>query len=197
MGPSGSGKSALLNLLGGLDSPSEGSIEVNGQEIAQLDANGLARYRQRQVGFIFQSFNLIASMTALENVEYPMLFSGIDPHERTRRATELLQEVGLGTRLNHKPSEMSGGQQQRVAVARSLVNQPDILFGDEPTGNLDSKIGEEIMNMLTSVNECGQTVILVTHDPRQSSYATRTIHMLDGRIVADDARSPDGMQEHV
>ena len=123
MGPSGSGKSTLLNLLGGLDSPDEGSIEVNGQEIAQLDANGLARYRQHQVGFIFQSFNLIPSMTALENVEYPMLFLGIDPHERARRATQLLQEVGLGTRLNHKPSEMSGGQ-QHARSGRSQPGQP-------------------------------------------------------------------------
>jgi putative ABC transport system ATP-binding protein len=196
MGPSGSGKSTLLNLLGGLDSPNGGSIEVNGQEIARLDANGLARYRQRQVGFIFQSFNLIASMTALQNVEYPMLFSGIDPHERTRRAAQLLTEVGLGDRLYHKPTEMSGGQQQRVAIARSLVNEPDILFGDEPTGNLDSKIGDEIMSMLTNVNKRGQTVIMVTHDPRLSTYATRTIHMLDGRIVSDDTRSPAGMQQY-
>lgn len=191
MGPSGSGKSTLLALLGGLDRPDEGSIVVNGQEITRLDADGLARYRQRQVGFIFQSFNLITTMTALQNVEFPMIFSGVRPQERRRRATELLEEVGLGDRLTHKPTEMSGGQQQRVAVARGLINQPDILFGDEPTGNLDSKTGEEILAMLTDFNRRGQTLVIVTHDPRVSTHANRVIQMLDGRINADtvDRRS--------
>jgi putative ABC transport system ATP-binding protein len=185
MGPSGSGKSTLLNLLGGLDSPDGGSIVVNGQEVTKLDADGLARYRQRQVGFIFQSFNLVPTMTALQNVEFPMVFSGVTPAERHRRATELLTQVGLGDRLGHKPTEMSGGQQQRVAVARGLVNKPDILFADEPTGNLDSKTGEDIMGMLTDINKNGQTVVMVTHDPKISTYAKRTIRMLDGHVVDD------------
>jgi putative ABC transport system ATP-binding protein len=189
MGPSGSGKSTLLNLLGGLDTPDEGTIFVNGQEITSLDAGGLARYRQRQVGFIFQSFNLIPSMTALQNVEFPMVFAGVPRDARRRRATEMLKLVGLGDRLSHKPTEMSGGQQQRVAIARGLINQPDILFADEPTGNLDSKTGDEIMNMLTDVNKRGQTVVLVTHDPRISKYAARTIHMLDGHVVDDETHA--------
>jgi len=176
MGPSGSGKSTLLNLLGGLDSPDAGSIVVNGQEVTKMDADGLARYRQRQVGFIFQSFNLIPTMTAVQNVEFPMVFAGVSPAERHARAVELLQQVGLGERLNHKPTEMSGGQQQRVAVARGLVNKPDIL---------DSKTGEDIMGMLTDINTRGQTVIVVTHDPKISTYAKRTIRMLDGHVVDD------------
>jgi len=185
MGPSGSGKSTLLHLLGGLDRPDEGSIVVNGQEITRLDADGLALYRQRQVGFIFQSFNLITSMTALQNVEFPMIFSGVSSQERRRRAVELLEEVGLADRLSHKPTEMSGGQQQRVAVARGLINQPDILFGDEPTGNLDSKTGEEILAMLTEFNRQGQTLVIVTHDARVSAHANRVIQMLDGRVNTD------------
>ncbi len=189
MGPSGSGKSTLLNLLGGLDTPDSGMIEVNGQQITELDANGLARYRQQQVGFIFQSFNLLPTMTALQNVEFPMVFSGVAPAERRRRAIAMLVQLGLGERMHHKPSEMSGGQQQRVAVARGLINHPDILFGDEPTGNLDSKTGEEILNMLTEVNKGGQTLVIVTHDPRVSSYASRTIHMFDGRIRADEKQA--------
>jgi putative ABC transport system ATP-binding protein len=187
MGPSGSGKSTLLNLLGGLDSPDEGSIVVNGQEVTKMDADGLARYRQQQVGFIFQSFNLIATMTALQNVEFPMVFSGVSNDERRRRATELLQQVGLGDRMGHKPTEMSGGQQQRVAVARGLINKPDILFADEPTGNLDSKTGADIMGMLTDINKRGQTVVVVTHDANIADYAARTIRMRDGRVVDDQS----------
>jgi len=183
MGPSGSGKSTLLNLMGGLDTPDEGSIVVNGQEIATLDENELAVYRQKQVGFVFQTFNLIPTMTALQNVEYPMIFAGVPREERRERAIRLLTELGLSDRMGHKPTELSGGQQQRVAVARGLINHPAILLGDEPTGNLDSKMGEEILEMLSRLNKNGQTLILVTHDPRVSGYATRTIHMLDGRIV--------------
>ena len=182
MGPSGSGKSTLLNLLGGLDTPDEGNIVVNGQEITRLAENGLAVSRQRQVGFVFQTFNLIPTMTAFQNVEYPMIFAGIPRRERRERAIRLLTGLGLADRLDHKPTELSGGQQQRVAIARGLVNEPLILFGDEPTGNLDSKTGEEILMMLSQLNKDGQTLILVTHDPRVSEYATRTIHMLDGRM---------------
>ncbi|NDJ34199.1 MAG: ABC transporter ATP-binding protein [Chloroflexi bacterium] len=186
MGPSGSGKSTLLNLLGGLDTPTSGLIRVGGDNIAELDENGLADYRRKRVGFIFQSFNLLPTMTALQNVEYPMIFAGLPPAERQQRAAQLLTAVGLGDRLDHKPTELSGGQQQRVAVARSLVNQPDILLGDEPTGNLDTKTGEEILTMLTSLNQGGQTIILVTHDPRVTKHASRTVHMLDGHIVGEE-----------
>jgi putative ABC transport system ATP-binding protein len=182
MGPSGSGKSTLLNLLGGLDTADAGSIVVDGQEITTLDENGLAIYRQQKIGLVFQTFNLIPTMKAIQNVEFPLIFAGVPREERRQRAVELLTQVGLGDRMDHKPTELSGGQQQRVAVARGLINRPSILFGDEPTGNLDSKTGEEIMSMLTRLNQQGQTLIVVTHDPSVAVYATRTIHMLDGCI---------------
>lgn len=183
MGPSGSGKSTLLNLLGGLDNPDDGSIIVNGQEISTLDENELAAYRRQQVGFVFQTFNLIPTMTALQNVEYPMIFAGVSRQERRERARALLSQVGLADRMDHKPTELSGGQQQRVAMARGLINQPSILLGDEPTGNLDSKTGAEILDMLTDLNKNGQTLVLVSHDTRLKDYATRTINMLDGCIT--------------
>jgi putative ABC transport system ATP-binding protein len=186
MGPSGSGKSTLLNLLGGLDTPDEGTIIVAGRDISTLDENELADYRQRSVGFVFQSFNLIPSMTALENVEFPMIFASISAAERRQRALEALNSVGLGDRIDHKPTELSGGQQQRVALARSLVNHPKILLCDEPTGNLDTKTGEEILEMLTALYKNGQTIIVVTHDPRLNAYATRSIHLLDGRVVSEE-----------
>lgn len=186
MGPSGSGKTTLLNLIGGLDTPTKGRIIVDGLEISTLDDNGLAQYRQKMVGFVFQSFNLIPSMTALQNVEYPMIFSGLASGERIQRAKELLALVGLEKRLSHKPTELSGGQQQRVAIARALVNNPQIVLGDEPTGNLDSKTGEEIMSLLTHLNRNGQTIVLVTHDPRVTQHASRTVHMLDGRIISEE-----------
>jgi putative ABC transport system ATP-binding protein len=189
MGPSGSGKSTLMHLLGGLDSPNEGEIIIGGQVISELDDNALALFRQKRVGYVFQSFNLIPSMTALQNVEFPMIFAGMAPAERRTRAESLLTQVGLGERMDHKPTQMSGGQQQRVAMARALVNEPQILLGDEPTGNLDSKTGEEILEMLVNINKAGQTVILVTHDPRVATHATRTIHMLDGHIVEDETHS--------
>lgn|SRR5574341_202981 len=190
MGPSGSGKSTLLTLLGGLDKPDKGSIVVSGVDIARLDENGLADYRQRQIGFVFQSYNLIPTMTALQNVEYPLIFSGLPRTTRTERATAYLKAVGLGDRLDHRPTQLSGGQQQRVAVARSLINQPAILLGDEPTGNLDSRLGEEILNLFSQLNKAGQTLVVVTHDPRVAGYATRSIYMLDGRIV-EDGSTPD------
>jgi putative ABC transport system ATP-binding protein len=191
MGPSGSGKSTLLNLIGGLDKPDEGHIVVDGLDISSLDENGLSDYRRERVGFVFQSYNLIPTFTALQNVEFPMFFSGVSRLERRERATALLKAVGLGDRLMHKPAEMSGGQQQRVALARSLVNQPAILLGDEPTGNLDSKTGAEILKMFSRLNQLGQTLIVVTHDVRIAQYATRTIHMLDGRIYSDHNHSPE------
>ncbi len=186
MGPSGSGKSTLMNLLGGLDTPDEGTITVAGRDISALDENELALYRRQMVGFVFQSFNLIPTMTALENVSFPLIFSGTSPAERKARGEELLDMVGLADRMDHKPTELSGGQQQRVAMARALANDPQILLGDEPTGNLDSKTGVEVMEMLRKLNEQGQTVVLVTHDPRVSQYTTRSIHMLDGKIIEEE-----------
>lgn len=187
MGPSGSGKTTLLNVMGGLDKPDGGSVVVEGRDISTFDQNTLAAYRRKEVGLIFQSFNLIPTMTALQNVEYPMIFAGVPPARRREQALETLALLGLGERTEHKPTELSGGQQQRVAIARALVNHPKILLGDEPTGNLDSKTGEEIMNLLQELNRQGQTMVLVSHDPRVSEYATRTIHMLDGLIVPNGA----------
>jgi putative ABC transport system ATP-binding protein len=187
MGPSGSGKSTLLNLLGGLDSPSEGTIVVGGKNTTMLDDNGLALYRRQQIGFVFQSFNLIPTMTALQNVIYPLIFSGVPLAERRERAQTVLAQVGLTDRAHHKPTELSGGQQQRVALARALVNHPQILLGDEPTGNLDTKTGQEILDLLRMLNRAGQTVVLATHDVRVSAYATKTIRLLDGRIISEDA----------
>jgi len=184
MGPSGSGKSTLLTLLGGLDRPTAGSIQVRGQEITTLDENDLARYRRREVGFIFQSFHLIPTMTALQNVEFPMIFAQVPTKERESRATALLEQVGLADRMDHKPAELSGGQQQRVAVARALVNDPAIVLADEPTGNLDSKTGAEILALLARLNrDEGRTVIVVSHDPLIAGYTTSTLHLLDGKIV--------------
>jgi putative ABC transport system ATP-binding protein len=185
MGPSGSGKSTLLYLLGGLDRPTSGTIRVNNQFIETLDENALAIYRRKTIGFIFQSFNLIPSLTALDNVAFPMRFSGISRSKRQLKAYELLQRVGLGDRIHHKPTELSGGQQQRVAVARSLVNDPQLILADEPTGNLDTASGNSIMQLLGELHSQGRTVLVVTHDPRMTNFATHTVHMLDGRIVTD------------
>lgn len=184
MGPSGSGKSTLLYMLGGLDQPSNGRIWVNDQEITALDEDGLAHFRRNSIGFVFQSFNLIPTMTAAKNVEFPMIFSGVRPKEREIRAKKMLELVGLGDRLHHKPTELSGGQQQRVSIARSLVNNPPIVLADEPTGNLDSKSGGEIIRILRQMNqEEGRTVILVTHDPAVAERADRIIRLKDGKIV--------------
>jgi putative ABC transport system ATP-binding protein len=196
MGPSGSGKSTLLNLIGGLDTADQGRINVGDLEITRLDENGLADFRRKQVGFVFQSYNLIPTMTALQNVEYPMIFSGVPRQARKARAVELLSEVGLGERLDHKPTELSGGQQQRVALARSLVNKPAILLCDEPTGNLDSKTGEEILSLFDRLNQGGQTLVVVTHDRRVARYATRTINMLDGLIFSDNSHSVQELSKH-
>jgi len=183
MGPSGSGKSTLLTLLGGLDRPTSGHILVNGENIAGFDQDALCRYRQKRVGFVFQQFNLLATMTAIENVEFPLIFAGVDLRERRQRAEDTLTRVGLGPRMQHRPIELSGGEQQRVAIARALVNDPDLLLADEPTGNLDTRTGGEVMDALKAVNANGKTIVMVTHDERIAAHAHRTIRMMDGVVV--------------
>ena len=187
MGPSGSGKSTLLHLLGGLDRPTSGRIEIDGQSIDAMDENELAVFRRRSVGFIFQSFNLIPSMTALENVALPMRFARVSRRQRQARALELLARVGLEERAHHRPTELSGGQQQRVAVARALVNDPHLILADEPTGNLDSASGFSIMQLLSDLHHGGRTVMVVTHDPRMTHFATQIVRLLDGKIVDEAA----------
>lgn len=187
MGPSGSGKSTLLHLLGGLDRPSSGKISVGDQALETLDENALAVFRRRRVGFIFQSFNLIPSMTALENVAFPMRFARVRKKERQRRALELLSQVRLEDRAYHRPTEMSGGQQQRVAIARSLVNDPQLILADEPTGNLDTGSGYSIMQLLADLHKSGKTIMVVTHDPRMIRFATQTVFLLDGKFVDEAA----------
>lgn len=185
MGPSGSGKSTLLYLLGGLDRPTSGQIFVGDDEIAGLDENNLAVYRSKTIGFVFQSFNLLQSMNAIENVAFPMRFNGIPTGERKDRAKSLLVQVGLEKYFDHKPTEMSGGQQQRVAIARSLVNNPSLILADEPTGNLDTQTGMSIMHLLVDLHRSGRTIIVVTHDPRMMRFATNTIYILDGLLVSE------------
>jgi len=187
MGTSGSGKSTLLNLIGGLDRFDSGKITVDGLDIASLDENELAKYRREKIGFIFQSYNLIPTLTALQNVELPLMFAGVSKQDRAIKAEDALKTVGLEKRMGHKPTEMSGGEQQRVAVARALINNPSIILGDEPTGNLDTKTGEEIMDLLTWMNKnSGITIVMVTHDPEKARYADRVIHIRDGQIVDQD-----------
>ena len=187
MGPSGSGKSTLLYLMGGLDRPTGGHIWVHDQDITALDENGLAVYRRREVGFVFQTFNLISTMGALENVEFPMLFARVSPAQRQERARYLLELMGLADRMGHKPTELSGGQQQRVAMARALVNDPTIILADEPTGNLDSHTGAEVMAILARLNqEQGRTIVVVSHDPSITDFTSRRIHLLDGRITGSN-----------
>jgi putative ABC transport system ATP-binding protein len=183
MGPSGSGKSTLLYLLGGLDRPSKGKIMVGAQVLDQMDENDLASFRRKTVGFIFQSFNLVQSMNAAENVGFPMQFNRINPRQRKEKSMTLLKSVGLESRAHHKPSELSGGQQQRVAVARALVNDPMLILADEPTGNLDTSSGMGIMQLLSELHQQGKTILVVTHDPRMQHFATQTIYLLDGKIV--------------
>ncbi|MDX9863553.1 MAG: ABC transporter ATP-binding protein [Anaerolineaceae bacterium] len=185
MGPSGSGKSTLLYLLGGLDQPTSGSLKVDGRLLEKMDENQLALYRRDKVGFIFQSFNLIASMEALENVAFPMRFAGIPAHTRHARSTTLMQQVGLGKRLHHRPTELSGGQQQRVAVARALVNDPALILADEPTGNLDSSSGLGILKLLARLQQEGRTIVVVTHDPRTLHFASQAVYLLDGHAVRE------------
>ncbi len=185
-GPSGSGKSTLLHLLGGLDRPTEGRIWVRGRDLTALDENELAAYRRREVGFVFQSFYLVPTMTALQNVEFPMYFARIPPARRRERALYLLERVGLADRRNHRPTELSGGEQQRVAIARALANDPILILADEPTGNLDSRTGAEVLRLLSELNAEGRTIILVSHDPAMIAHTRRHIRMLDGRIVGEE-----------
>jgi putative ABC transport system ATP-binding protein len=182
-GPSGSGKSTLLYVMSGMDRPSSGEIWVQGAKISDMDENALAQYRRSGIGFVFQSFNLVASMTALQNVELPLIFAGTAVSRRRARATELLQRVGLGTRIGHKPNQLSGGQQQRVAIARALVNDPAVIYADEPTGNLDSTVGAEVMKLLHDLNDEGRTIVLISHDPEVVRGAGRVVRLKDGKIV--------------
>lgn len=183
MGPSGSGKSTLMHLIGGLDRPTSGSVQVGKYTVTSLDERQMAIYRREMIGFVFQSFNLIPTMTALENVALPLRLNGVGKKERLERAFELLCMVGLKDRVFHKPTQLSGGQQQRIAVARSLANDPPIIMADEPTGNLDTASGENIMVVLENLNKNGRTIFVVTHDPRMEHYADRVIEMLDGHMV--------------
>jgi putative ABC transport system ATP-binding protein len=186
MGPSGSGKSTLMNLIGCLDTATSGRYWLNGQLVSELDDDQLARIRNKEIGFVFQTFNLLARATALHNVELPLIYSGVPSAERLERARQALVDVGLEARMHHKPSELSGGQRQRVAIARALVNQPSILLADEPTGNLDSKTGEEIMALFDQLQAEGHTIVLVTHEPDIAEYAHRVVHIRDGQIFSDE-----------
>ncbi len=185
MGPSGSGKSTLLYLLGGLDRATSGEISVDGTRLDEMDENALALFRRRTMGFVFQSFNLIPSMTALENVAFPMQFAGASSVQRNEQARNRLNQVGLENRADHRPTELSGGQQQRVAIARALVNNPSLILADEPTGNLDTSSGAAVMQLLSDLHNSGRTVLVVTHDPRMTRFATHKIFLLDGQIVSE------------
>ena len=185
VGPSGSGKSTLMNLIGCLDTPTSGVYEIGGQAVSGVTRDELADIRNRRVGFVFQAFNLLPHITALENVELPMLFGGVKPNERRERASQLLDRVGLGDRLDHKPTELSGGQMQRVAIARALAMEPDIVLADEPTGNLDSSAGGDIMSIFTDLWQQGRTIVIITHDPALSRRASRVVEIHDGHITSD------------
>ncbi len=186
MGPSGSGKSTLMNLLGCLDRPSTGSYRFENREISAMSDDELAHVRNAKIGFVFQSFNLLTRFTALKNVEMPLVYSGVSSSDRTKRAMPVLEKVGLRDRMHHKPTELSGGQQQRVAIARALVNDPPLLLADEPTGNLDSRSGAEILNLLVDLHQQGVTIIIVTHDHNVAARCKRIITLMDGKIVTDE-----------
>ena len=188
MGPSGSGKSTLMNLIGCLDSPYQGQYWLNGQQVSELDDDELARIRNKEIGFVFQTFNLLARATALHNVELPLIYAGVPSEERARRAKEALTSVGMESRMTHKPNELSGGQRQRVAIARALVNKPSIILADEPTGNLDSQTGLEIMAVLDRLHAEGNTIVLVTHEHDIAEYAHRVVYIKDGVVAKDEVK---------
>jgi putative ABC transport system ATP-binding protein len=185
MGPSGSGKSTLMNILGCLDTPTAGSYHLNGEEVSNLSDDELARIRNREIGFVFQTFNLLPRATATQNVELPLIYGGVSADERRRRAAEALETVGLSDRAGHRPNELSGGQRQRVAIARALVNRPSIILADEPTGNLDSKTGEEIMTVFDAIYGAGNTIVMVTHEEHIAAHSGRIVRLLDGMIESD------------
>jgi putative ABC transport system ATP-binding protein len=184
VGPSGSGKTTMMNILGCLDRPTVGNYSLAGTAVAALDDNGLAKVRSRSIGFVFQSYNLLPRTTALDNVATPLLYQGVSRGQRVARAKAALERLGMGDRLDHEPTELSGGQQQRVAVARALVTQPELILADEPTGNLDSHAGAEVIAILHELNAAGRTIVLITHDAEIAASANRQIHLLDGRVVA-------------
>lgn len=186
MGPSGSGKTTLLHLMGCLDKPTEGEIYIASTPVSKLNDAQLAKIRNKMIGFVFQQFNLLSRLTALENVELPMIYAGVPKTIRRKKARELLELVGLGGRLHHRPTQLSGGQMQRVAIARALANDPIVLLADEPTGNLDSKSGEEILRIFSELNEKGQTIVIVTHDPEVANRGDRIVRMRDGKIIAEE-----------
>jgi len=185
MGPSGSGKSTLMNLIGCLDTPSKGSYLLNNKQVSQMNDNELARIRNEEIGFVFQTFNLLPRATALHNVELPLVYAGVQAKDRLERARTALGKVELGDRISHRPNELSGGQRQRVAIARALVNNPSILLADEPTGNLDSKTGEEIMGLFARLHQGGNTIVLVTHESEVAAHAERVIYIRDGQVEKD------------
>ena len=189
IGPSGSGKSTLMNILGGLDRPTDGAYRFEGEDVANFSDDELAAFRRRRIGFVFQSFQLLPRLTALQNVELPMIYAGLGTRERRDRAAELLERVGLGSRKSHRPTQLSGGQQQRVAIARSLANRPDLLLADEPTGALDTHTGEEVLKLFEELNAGGLTLAIVTHDTEVAQQARRRVAFRDGHIVSDE-RSP-------
>jgi putative ABC transport system ATP-binding protein len=185
MGPSGSGKSTLMNLIGCLDTPTKGSYLLNEKQVSQMNDNELAQIRNEEIGFVFQTFNLLPRASALQNVELPLVYAGVATRDRQARAKSALEKVELGSRMTHKPNELSGGQRQRVAIARALVNNPSILLADEPTGNLDSKTGAEIMALFARLHQAGNTIVLVTHEADIAAFAHRTIHLRDGQVEKD------------
>jgi len=197
MGPSGSGKSTLMNLIGCLDTPTKGSYLLNGKQVSQMNDNELARVRNEEIGFVFQTFNLLPRASALHNVELPLVYAGVPSKERQERAREALRKVELENRMDHKPNELSGGQRQRVAIARALVNNPSIVLADEPTGNLDTKTGVEIMSLFQRLHDTGNTIVLVTHEADIAAHAHRIVHIRDGRVEKDVATGAPGSRSRV